>query len=390
MGETTPVAHGGDPQDRTGSPRPRCIATPYSLLPTPYSLLPKITNSKMKQHTTLDIQKPRTDEGQLWHILFGKCANLVLLVAHDLKLFSLLAEKPLTLEEVCHKIKIDPRPSEALLIVLVSTGLLQVNDGLYSLTALAQDYLLESSPTYYGGFLDLIISYGDLLSFKGLKKAVLTNSSQVYKGEKIFDAHEQQNSLARTFTYGMHGQSIGSALAWPEVIDLSGHKCLLDIGGGSGAHSIGATLKWSNLQAVVLDILPVCEVAQEFITRYGLQSRIKTNSTDMWSESFPAADIHFYGSIYHDWPADKCRFLTQKSFDSLESGGRIIIHEMLYDDLKTGPFPVAAYNITMLISTEGQQYSGHELSVMLTDAGFTDIEVKPTFGYWSIITGRKP
>ncbi|WP_424101805.1 hypothetical protein [Moorena producens] len=26
MGGTTPVAHGGDPQDRTGSPRPRCIA----------------------------------------------------------------------------------------------------------------------------------------------------------------------------------------------------------------------------------------------------------------------------------------------------------------------------------------------------------------------------
>ncbi|NEO82503.1 hypothetical protein [Moorena sp. SIO4G3] len=26
MGGTTPVAHGGNPQDRTGSPRPRCIA----------------------------------------------------------------------------------------------------------------------------------------------------------------------------------------------------------------------------------------------------------------------------------------------------------------------------------------------------------------------------
>ncbi|WP_158517498.1 hypothetical protein [Moorena producens] len=38
MGETTPVAHGGDPQDRTGSPRPRCIATPYSLFPVPCSL----------------------------------------------------------------------------------------------------------------------------------------------------------------------------------------------------------------------------------------------------------------------------------------------------------------------------------------------------------------
>ncbi|NEO13489.1 hypothetical protein [Moorena sp. SIO3F7] len=27
MGETTAVAHGGNPQDRAASPRPRCIAS---------------------------------------------------------------------------------------------------------------------------------------------------------------------------------------------------------------------------------------------------------------------------------------------------------------------------------------------------------------------------
>jgi hypothetical protein len=27
-----------------------------------------------------------------------------------------------------------------------------------------------------------------------------------------------------------------------------------------------------------------------------------------------------------------------------------------------------------------------ELSAMLTEAGFTDIEVKPTFGHWSIVS----
>ncbi|NEO40049.1 MAG: hypothetical protein F6J90_28420 [Moorea sp. SIOASIH] len=37
MGETTPVAHGGNPQDRTGSPRPRCIA---SIFPTPHTRSP--------------------------------------------------------------------------------------------------------------------------------------------------------------------------------------------------------------------------------------------------------------------------------------------------------------------------------------------------------------
>jgi hypothetical protein len=44
----------------------------------------------------------------------------------------------------------------------------------------------------------------------------------------------------------------------------------------------------------------------------------------------------------------------------------------------------------MLLFTEGQQYSGAELVAMLREAGFTDIEVKPTWGYWSIVTGRKP
>ncbi|NEO40339.1 MAG: hypothetical protein F6J90_29945 [Moorea sp. SIOASIH] len=34
MGETTAVAHGGNPQDRAASPRPRCIA---SIFPTPHT-----------------------------------------------------------------------------------------------------------------------------------------------------------------------------------------------------------------------------------------------------------------------------------------------------------------------------------------------------------------
>ncbi|NEO62333.1 MAG: hypothetical protein F6J98_18585, partial [Moorea sp. SIO4G2] len=38
MGETTAVAHGGDPQDRAAFPRPRCIAAPKSLLPSPKCL----------------------------------------------------------------------------------------------------------------------------------------------------------------------------------------------------------------------------------------------------------------------------------------------------------------------------------------------------------------
>jgi hypothetical protein len=103
------------------------------------------------------------------------------------------------------------------------------------------------------------------------------------------------------------------------------------------------------------------------------------------------ADLHFYSNIYHDWSHEKGTFLTRKSFESLPPGGRIVVHEVLFDDDKTGPLAAAGYNIGMLLwSADGGQYSGRELSEMLTEAGFGQIEIKPTFGHNSIVTGIKP
>jgi hypothetical protein len=245
-----------------------------------------------------------------------------LLVAHDLKLFPLLAKQPRTLQEVCDTLKIVRRPADAILTLCVSAGLLQVQDGRYSLTPLAEDYLLEGSPTYFGGFLDIFIAIDASggSSIASLKKAVLTNSPQLFGGGDLFKSLEEQAALARGFTVAMHGHSMGAALAWPDLVDLTAHRLLLDIGGGSGAHSIGAALRWPNLQSVVYDLAPECEVAGEFIARYGLQDRIKTHVGDMWNDVLPSADLHFYSNIYHDWPPEQGRLLTQKSFESLDSG----------------------------------------------------------------------
>ena len=345
----------------------------------------------MSQPDSVTIRKPRTDERPLWNVDFALSGYPAILVAHDLKLFPLLAEKPRTLPEVCEALHIVRRPAQALLSVCTALELVQLQHGRYSLTPVAEDYLLESSPTYFGAILDFLISNYSVWSVENIKKAILTDVPQGYGGGgEMFKSHDEQAELARTFTRAMHSTSMGAALAWPAVMNLTGHRLMLDIGGGSGAHCIGAALKWPDLHAVVFDTPPVCEVAQEFIVRYGLQERIRTQVGDMWNDPFPAADLHFYGMIFHDWTPEKCRFLTRKSFASLESGGRLMIHEMLYNDEKTGPFPVAACSINMLVWTEGEQYSGQELAEMLTEAGFIDVEVKPTFGYWSIVTGRKP
>jgi len=337
-----------------------------------------------------EIREPRGDDQRIWGVLSGIFGYPAVLVAHDLKLFELLGEGPRTLADVSDSLGIARRPAEALLSICTSLGFMRKRDGRYSLTSVAEDYLLESGPAYFGGYFDHVEQHYSVWSFESLKKAVLTDSPQAYGGEDVFEVHDRQPDFARSFTLAMHGMSMGPALAWPKAIDLSGCRMMLDIGGGSGAHSLGAVRRWPDLRATVLDLAPVCEIADEIAARYELQSRIGTKAVDIWDDPFPSADIHFYSMIYHDWSEERCRFLTEKSFESLEPGGCIIIHEMLFDDDRTGPFPVAAFNATMLLWVEGEQYSGPQLSTMLAEAGFIDIAVTPTFGHWSIVTGRKP
>lgn len=346
----------------------------------------------MSHQASGEIRGPRTDDRRPRDIIFGIYGYPAVLVAHDLKLFPLLGERPCTLPEVCGKLGLDPRPAQALLTVCTALELVYVEGDRYALTPLAEDYFLDRSPTYLGGLLDLMTANYAMFSFEKVKQAVLTNDPQVYRGQNWIKSHSEQADRSRAFTRAMHNLSMGPALVWPDVVDLDEHRLMLDIGGGSGAHSIGVTQRWHRLHATVFDLAPVCDVAAEFVARHGLQHRIGTQVGDMWSETaFPPADLHFYSQICHDWPPEKCRFLTRKSFQSLASGGRIILHEILYNDEKTGPFAAAAVSINMLLWTEGgRQYSGRELCAMLSDAGFTDLKVQPTFGYWSIVSGRKP
>lgn len=344
----------------------------------------------MAQETSVNIQRPRSDDRPLWDVAFAVYGYPALLIAHRLKVFALLEEGGRTLPEICEMLSIQRRPAEAILTTATALGFLSLQNGHYSLTARSEDYLLEKSPNYFGFFWDMMIDNSQVFSYASLEQAVLTNSPQAYGGGDIYKSHEEQAELARRFTRGMHSISMTLATTWPSTLKLDRHRMMLDIGGGSGAHSIGAALKLPDLHALVLDLDPICEVAQEFIARHDLQDRIKTHVADMWNDPFPEADLHFYSNIYHDWPAERGQFLTEKSFKGLKPGGRIIIHDVIYNDEKTGPFAPAAYSMLMMGWTEGASYSGPELSKMLRDAGFDDIQAYPAFGHYSIVTGIKP
>jgi O-methyltransferase domain/Dimerisation domain len=333
----------------------------------------------MQRHVLEDIRKARTDDRPLWDLMAAGRGYTALLIAHDLKLFALLGERPRTMAEICSALKLADHPAEALLTMLESLSLVQAQNGHYRLTPLAADALVETSPTYFGWYLDREIANEATFSFQSLRDALAN--------DRPLTQHVDRHMFIRA----MHSMSMSAALSWPKALDLAAHHLMLDVGGGSGAHSIGAALHWPHLQAVVCDRdAETLNIAEEFIAQYGVRERVTTQLADMLNDPFPVADLHLFSAVYHHWSAERDRALSAKSFASLPSGGRIIIHERPYEEARSGPLAVVAVTMLALMRGEAGRYSSHDYASMLSDAGFVDIEAKPTTGYWSIITGRKP
>ena len=340
----------------------------------------------------MSIRPPRSDDKALRTIVAGYQAYPAIVVGHQLGLYETLAEGSKEISELATTLKLKPRACEALVALASSVGILARDGSKVGLTDLAEDYLLKSSPTYWGNYFEWLGKNNDMFTVESIKSALVADSPEMYGEEQpIFDQHAVDAQKAADFTRWMHGAAMAPALEWPAAVDLSDVTDFFDIAGGSGAHSIGASLRYKQLKATVLDLAPVCEVTREYITKFGLDDRVKAQPFDMFRDEYPEGDVNFYSHIFHDWSREQCVLLAKKSLDSLRPGGRIIVHELFWKDDKTGPFEVAAINLLMsLLYDQGQQWTPAELISILEDAGFERVESKETWGFWGIVVGHKP
>jgi predicted nicotinamide N-methyase len=345
----------------------------------------------MKETGKSSLSSPRTQDFILRDIVERGWGYDAVLVAYEIGLFSALAKRSKELNELCADLKIAERPLKMLLQICLSLDLIEKTNDSYKLTQQSKDYLVAKSPFFFGKMFDFAIeAKKSYYTYEKLKQAVLDNSPKVYGGEDWTEKHESGEMEARKFTEVMQTHSFAAANHWTKIIDLKRHKTFLDVGGGSAVHSIAAVSANPNLRAIIFELPTVCEIAAEYIEAEDLSGRINLHKGDIWKDDFPKADIHFYSDVFHDWLPENCCKLAQKSFDSMPSGGKIILHEMLLGETESSPsLTVASASLSMLLWTQGQQFSGEGLKEILAGAGFAEIKITPSFGYWSIIEGSK-
>lgn len=335
------------------------------------------------------LRNPNYCDKSIFDITMNLYAYPAIIIAHRLGIFEFIHNQQSTIKEICSAAHIEQRPAEAIMATLRALNLVRMEEGIFHLAPEVEEYLLKYRPNYFGYFWDLMYENSENFSLKQLEKAIRKNTAQAYGEQDLFDTHTLDTDKARKFTHAMHSLSIGSASIWPTRLSLAQYRTALDIGGASGAHAISMVSYWPNLTCTIFDLPEVCPVSDDYARQYGLSDRINTHSGNMWQDPYPNADLHLYSNIFHDWPLDKNRFLAKKSYTALPVGGRIIIHEVLYNSHQPGPLAAAAYSLMMLGWTHGRQYSGEEIGELLLQAGFKQIEIIPSLGYCSIVTAQK-
>lgn len=335
--------------------------------------------------------QPAMDDIAIHDINTGLFAYPAVLVAHKIGLFDFVAAAPRTAAEIADRFALHPRAIDAILGVCVGTGFLEAAGDRFSATPLTQHYMVRESPTTWAYYLDSLIANHQMYSYPRVEDCLLRNRPQMYEGRELFGVNAADQERANDFTRWMHSVSVGPAAAWPRTIDLAGRRHLLDVGGGSGAHAMAAAEAFPDLTATVFELETVCRIAGEYIAARGLEGRVHTRPGNFWTDPFPAADVHFYSQIFHDWSHDECVTLARKSFDALPGGGLLVLHELLMNDDRTGPLPAVVVNLMMcLLYSTGKQYSGSELVQILVEAGFENASVIPTFGHWHLVRATKP
>ena len=292
-----------------------------------------------------------------------------LLTANRLRLFDALADGARTADAVAADLGLDGRSTGLLLRACVGLGFLVDTDRGFENTPTAATFLVSRSPAFMGN----VIRYSDQLygTWARLEDAVRTGRpalpAETYLGD--------DPSRTRAFVMAMHERAMGIARALVPLLDLSGRRALLDVGGGPGTYSVLLTERFPGLTAEVLELPGVAAVARELVAGAGASDRVVLRDGDYHTADFGTGkDVVLMSGMFHRETAATCQGLIQRASACLDRGGVLIVSDVFTDAGGTQPAFAALFGLNMMLTApDGGVHADAEVQAWMASAGFVDL-----------------
>ncbi|MGA8580228.1 MAG: class I SAM-dependent methyltransferase [Bryobacteraceae bacterium] len=309
----------------------------------------------------------------------------LIVAAERLQVFRALQGTPTTADVIGEALGIHRYYLRPFLTALVSLGLLRSVNGRYTNTAFASSYFVRERSIYWTRQFsaecveqyEALCVLEDALSSGRRYEAITGRKTRPYTEE--MKRNERQ---AEDFTQMLFHLHQGDAVALAGYLDLSSHRAVLDVCGGSGVMSIALAKRNPHLRACILDIAPVCKIAAGNVKRAGLSRRIATVVGDA-RQPFPEGyDV----VLFCDIGPLAMRHL-RNAYRSLPPAGLVVLADRYFTDDGTKPLDRLASFFTHAgfgLATRS------EMVEAVKSCGFEKVRAKSVFEDVWFITGTKP
>ncbi len=320
------------------------------------------------------MQNTLTDVRQISHIAYGFFMSKALFSALNIELFGHLADGPADIERLVQCTGVAENRLMTLISALVSVGLLgQDRDKFYNSPA-AQRYLVPGAPAYFGDYYRFQIDRQIYPMMTSLDAGLAGNEAGL--AHQSMSDWLAEDEDAEDFSRAQHAGSTGPAMMMAKAIDLTNVETLLDVAGGTGAYSMAFCRKYPGLSACIIDFPSVVKVAQGFISAEGMQDRISLIGENALTLKWPEGqDAILLSYLLSAVGGNDIQPLLRQAWQALKPGGKLILHDFMLEDNRSGPAASAGFFLSYLTSRiDAVSFTAAELSEWTLTEGFADIE----------------
>lgn len=268
--------------------------------------------------------KKLTTKEDISNLLTSSVASMALGASIETGLLYMLAEKPMSGEEVAQAMNIPGKRGHYWLQLLEGLGILDMDSQGYVPSSLTRSVFLDANRLERWKH----IAVDEREQLAGVRNfALYISDASIWKAQGLTEPKGYVEKMindferARVFTRLLYNGYQDSRNVFAEFLDLTDVKRIMDVGGGPGGVSIALARKYPDLTSVVVDVENVCVTGREIIEENHLSDRIAFHAADFLTDELPQdfdmilyCDIGVFGED-----------LFRKLWASLKSGGRIVV-----------------------------------------------------------------
>ena len=342
------------------------------------------------------LQSPGTDPTPIFEAFRWRYgSNLLTAAVAHFGVFERLSRGPVSEADLKQHLQLESRPFIVLLTALQAMKMVQRDSqGRLQATDMALEHLDSKEPFYVGDYLGLAADSPEVLDLverlKTNQPADINHQGAAFIYRAGVKSAMEQTALARHFTLSLAGRARNVAPVLAEKLDLKGVSHLVDVAGGTGIYALALLEKNPHLEVTLVDLPEVLNIAREMAATSPHKERLHLVEGDMfeWKPDIQV-DAFLFSNIFHDWDVAECQNLMHRYSELLETGGRLIVHDVFLNDALDGPAAIAFYSAALFTLTEGRAYSADEYRSWMEACNFQVTGPIDTLIHCGILTGTK-